>query len=129
MVVFGGDFKQILPVIVKGLCAQIVGANLQHSHLWNSITVLHLTQNMHLNTGNDVEHEFAEWQLRVGHGDLTDTSDNITLPNHFHCPENTVQSLIDTIYPGVGTNTQPDQYYADRTILCSRNDDVYELNK
>ena len=129
VVVFGGDFKQILPVIVKGSRAQIVGANLQRSHLWRSITVLRLTQNMRLDTDNDVEREFAQWQLRVGHGDFTDPSDNITLPNHFHCPENTVQSLIDTIYPGVGTNPQPDQYYADRTILCSRNDDVHELNK
>ena len=84
---------------------------------------------MRLNTGNDVEHQFAEWQLRVGHGDFTDPSDNITLPDHFHCPENTVKSLIDTIYPGVGTNPQSDQYYAGRTILCSRNDDVHELNK
>ena len=127
--VFGGDFKQILPVIVKGSRAQIVGANLQRSHLWNSITVLRLTQNMCLNIDNDVEREFAEWQLRVGHGDFTDASDNITLPDHFHCPENTVQSLIDTIYPGVSATPQPDQYYADRTILCSRNDDVHELNK
>jgi len=129
VVVFGGDFKQILPVIVKGSCAQVVGANLQRSHLWHSITVLHLTQNMRLNTGNDVERQFAEWQLRVGHGDFTDASDDITLPDHFHCPENTVQSLIDTIYPGVSAIQQPDQYYADRTILCSRNDDVHELNK
>ena len=28
-VVFGGDFKQILPVIIKGSRAQIVGASLQ----------------------------------------------------------------------------------------------------
>ena len=56
---------------------------------------------MHLNTGNDVECQFAEWQLGVGHGNFTDASDNITLPDHFHCPENTVESLIDTIYPGV----------------------------
>ena len=28
VVVFGGDFKQILPVIVKGSYAQVVGANL-----------------------------------------------------------------------------------------------------
>jgi ATP-dependent exoDNAse (exonuclease V) alpha subunit len=128
-VVFGGDFKQILPVIVKGSRAQIVGANLQCSYLWNSITVLRLTQNMRLNTGNNVERQFAEWQLGVGHGDFTDASDNITLPVHFHCPENTVQSLIDTIYPQVSTTPQPDQYFADRTILCSRNDNVHELNK
>jgi hypothetical protein len=129
VVVFGGDFKQILPVIVKGSRAQVVGANLQRSHLWHSITVLRLTQNMRLNTANNIERQFAEWQLRVGHGDFTDPSDNITLPDHFHCPENTVESLIDTIYPGVSTTPQPDQYFANRTILCSRNDDVHELNK
>ena len=28
---FGGDFKQILPVIISGSRAQIVGACLQHS--------------------------------------------------------------------------------------------------
>ena len=59
VVVFGGDFKQILPVIVKGSYAQVVGANLQCFHLWHSIIVLYLTQNMRLNTSNDVECQFA----------------------------------------------------------------------
>ena len=59
VVVFGGDFKQILPVIVKGSHAQIVGACLQRSQLWHSIAVLRLTQNMRLNTANEVERQFA----------------------------------------------------------------------
>ena len=85
---------------------------------------------MHLNTGNQVECEFAEWQLRVGHRHFTDLdSGDITLPDHFQCAENTVQCLIDTIYPGVSTTPQPDEYFADHTILCSRNDDVHDLNK
>jgi hypothetical protein len=33
-VVFGGDFKQVLPVVQKGSRAQIVGASLRRSHLW-----------------------------------------------------------------------------------------------
>jgi PIF1-like helicase len=33
-IVFGGDFQQILPVIIKGGRAQVVNACLQHSHLW-----------------------------------------------------------------------------------------------
>ena len=50
-VVFGGDFKQILPVIVKGSHPQIVGACLQRpQQLWPSIHILKLTENMHLNT-------------------------------------------------------------------------------
>jgi len=123
------SYKQILPVIVKGSCAQIVGASLQRSRLWDIIKVLPLTQNMRLNTGDDIEHQFAEWQLEVGHGHFTNESDDITLPDHFQCPENTVESLIDTIYPGISTIPQSDQYFADCTILCSRNDDVHDLNK
>ena len=130
-VVFGGDFKQILPVIVKGARAQIVGASLQRSHLWHSIRVLQLTQNMRLNTLNEVERAFAQWQLDVGHGLFTNETNEITLPDHFQCPENTLSSLIHTIYPGINPNAllPQDQYFADRTILCSRNDDVHDLNK
>ena len=41
-VVFGGDFQQILPVILKGFRAQVVGACMQRSSLWRHITVFHL---------------------------------------------------------------------------------------
>jgi ATP-dependent DNA helicase PIF1 len=33
-VVFGGNFRQVLPVVQKGSRAQIVGASLRRSHLW-----------------------------------------------------------------------------------------------
>jgi hypothetical protein len=45
-IVFGGDFQQILPVIEKGSRAEIVGACIQRSHIWPSLQVLHLHQNM-----------------------------------------------------------------------------------
>src|SRR6267142_1911064 len=45
-VVFGGDFRQILPVIIKGSRGQTVGSCIQRSFLWTSIKVLHLYQNM-----------------------------------------------------------------------------------
>src|ERR1700678_3610534 len=55
-------------VIVKGSCAEIVGACLQRSHiLWSAIQVLKLTENMHLNTHVEAEKSFAKWQLEVGH--------------------------------------------------------------
>jgi hypothetical protein len=65
-IVFGGDFQQILPVIVQGSRAQTVGACIQRSILWRSMTVLHLHQNMRLNTNIEVEQNFARWQLEVG---------------------------------------------------------------
>jgi hypothetical protein len=128
-VVFGGDFKQILPVIIKGNRAQIVGISMQRSTLWHSIQILRLTQNMRLNTADEQEREFAQWQLDVGHGRHTDENGNITLPDRFHCTSNTIESLIDTIYPGITFHIPPtDQYFAERTILASRNDDVDSIN-
>ena len=128
-VVFGGDFQQILPVIVKGSRAQIVNACMQRSTLWQSMKVLQLTQNMRLNIDDAQEKNFAQWQIDIGHGRHTNESDDVTLPESFKCAENTVQSLIDTIYPGIGLLPHPeDHYFSERTILSSRNDDVDDLN-
>ena len=63
-VVFGGYFKQILPVIIKGSFAEIVGACLQRSRLWLDIKVLKLTNNMHLNTDVQAERDLSgNWKL------------------------------------------------------------------
>jgi len=128
-VVFGGDFQQILPVILKGSRAQVVGACMQRSTLWRDITVLHLHQNMRLNTQIEEEANFARWQLEVGHGQHTDDSFNITLPDHLHCADNTVDSLIDTIYPDIHLPNHPDQFFSERIILSTMNGKVNELNK
>ena len=129
-VVFGGDFQQILPVIIKGSRPQIVGC-IQRSRFWDNLLILNLTINEHL--GNDpVEREFARWQLDVGHGLHTDADGNIPIPPRFHCPQNTVDSLIETVYPGISgpqAALPNDQYFAERSILSARNDDVDELNK
>jgi hypothetical protein len=128
-VVFGGDFKQILPVIVKGSRPQIVGACIQRSQLWRSVKVLKLTENMRLNTHIQAERDFAKWQLEVGHGKHTDDTGNIRLPDHFKCTENTIASLVNIIYPGINQlPLPPDEYFAKRTILTSRNDDVDDIN-
>jgi len=44
-IVFGGDFRQILPVIVKGSREKIVGASLRRSMLWSRMQILRLKQN------------------------------------------------------------------------------------
>jgi hypothetical protein len=129
-VVFGGDFRQILPVMVRGSRPQIVGACIQRSHLWSQVKVLHLNHNMHLNLNILRERAFAQWQLNVGSGVHTDqNNNNILLPDNFGCPQNSVSSLISSIYPGIHLLPHPpDHYFCQRTILSSRNDDVDDLN-
>ena len=127
--VFGGDFQQILPVIPKGSHAQIVGACIQRSILWRSMNILHLYQNMHLNTSIEEEKNFAKWQLEVGQGKHTDDGGSISLPEHFKCSENTVESLVNTIYPGIHAVGLSNDYFSEKTILCGINNDVDNFNK
>lgn len=50
VVVLGGDFRQILPVIRKGSRHDIIASSINSSKLWNSCKVLTLTKNMRLNS-------------------------------------------------------------------------------
>jgi len=46
VMVFGGDFRQVLPVVTRGTRAQITDATLQRSYLWENIRKIRLSQNM-----------------------------------------------------------------------------------
>ena len=50
VVVFGGDFRQILPVVRRGTAGQIAAASLRRSVLWQRIQQLPLTENMRVQT-------------------------------------------------------------------------------
>ncbi|XP_010667795.1 uncharacterized protein LOC104884796 [Beta vulgaris subsp. vulgaris] len=69
--VFGGDLRQILPVVPKGTRQHIVFASVNSSYLWDSCKVLTLTRNMRLQSSSskssaDELREFSEWILSVG---------------------------------------------------------------
>jgi hypothetical protein len=66
----------------------------------------------------------------MGHGQHTDEDANITLPPYFRCPHNIVESLIDSVYPGISHLPHPlDHYFTQHCILSARIDDVDHLNK
>jgi len=45
-VLFGGDFRQVLPVVPRGTRSQITAASLKRSTLWPHISIKRLTVNM-----------------------------------------------------------------------------------
>lgn len=64
-VVLGGDFRQILPVVPKGVREEIVSASLRRSYLWDEIQVLTLNLNMRLNTSDPRNADFANFLMEV----------------------------------------------------------------
>ncbi|XP_022014032.1 uncharacterized protein LOC110913518 [Helianthus annuus] len=80
VVLLGGDFRQILPVIPKGTRSMIVNSSLNSSYLWQYCKVLKLTENMRLKVGTKPSNlqetkDFAEWILKLGDGMLGDQND------------------------------------------------------
>jgi hypothetical protein len=59
----------------------------------------------------------------------TDKGGNIILPGSFKYEENKVDSLINTIYPGISTPlSNSGQYFSEHTILFTLNAEVDDLN-
>ena len=132
--VYGGDWQQTLPVVVKGTREQILEVCLQRSYLWREVKVLHLTQNMRLGGPNALQEDrdFAKWLLDVGSGRATDNTFCVKLPEAMALQQNSLDCLINTIYPGLSnipSNHHQDQFFMERTILSARNEEVDELNQ
>jgi hypothetical protein len=143
-VVFGGDFQQILPVVVKGGREETVSLCISRSKFWHNVERLKLTRNMRLDNASQEERDFAAWLLDVGHGrhPLTRGDQTISLPATMKCAlGNTIGDLVTSIYPGLPHLTPRtansnnvierhnyDEFFMDRTILSSRNESVHEVN-
>ena len=74
VMVFGGDLRQILPVVEGGTRPQIIDAAITNSPLWRSVRKLSLSINMRLFVpGADIQARqdvalFSRWVLDLGRG-------------------------------------------------------------
>lgn len=53
IVMFAGDFRQILPVVPRGTKSDDINACLKTSYLWSNVQILKLTMNMRIILGTD----------------------------------------------------------------------------
>ncbi|XP_074323832.1 uncharacterized protein LOC141660742 [Apium graveolens] len=123
-IVFGGDFRQILPVIPKASRDEVVCATLNKSKLWDSCEVFILKQNIRLNaknieSENKIIAEFNKWQLAVGNGKET---------NIVHTSGDPIQKLFEVTYPDFLQNISSHEYLGSRAILTFTNIVVDEIN-
>uniref|UniRef100_A0A8I6Y211 ATP-dependent DNA helicase n=1 Tax=Hordeum vulgare subsp. vulgare TaxID=112509 RepID=A0A8I6Y211_HORVV len=129
-VVFGGDFRQVLPVVRKGSRGQIIDATLRSSYLWKGMRQLRLVTNMRAH--NDPW--FVGYLLRVGNGTKeTDEQGNIRLPQDICVPPTgdsvELEKLIDHVFPALDHNMSDPNYMTSRAILSTKNDNVDKINK
>ena len=76
LIIFGGDFRQVLPVIPKGSRSDVVNACINRSFLWPSFTVKKLQINMRVQQAQNSNNpslsleleQFANMLLGIGNG-------------------------------------------------------------
>ena len=130
VMVFGGDFRQVLPVVTRGTRAQITDATLLRSSLWEKVRKIRLTRNMRAQT----DPWFSSYLLRIGDGtEETIGGDHVRLPDDIVIPythtEEPVKKLIEDIFPSLHENAASGSYMSARAILSTKNDYVDDLNK
>ncbi|CAG8698277.1 3716_t:CDS:1, partial [Ambispora leptoticha] len=136
VMVLGGDFRQILSVVVRGTRAQIVNACLKSSDLWKFFTSMKLTKNMRVQQQENVEQKnFVDFLLQVGEGKVlvySDIGDDfIQLPDDIVLSskdDKNLEKLISEIFNDINTNYQNSDYIEDRAILTTKNIDVEKIN-
>ena len=144
VVIFCGDFRQTLPIVVKGSPGQIIEKTICSAAFWDCVQFFTLDQNMRLLNPNltdegrrEVE-AFGEELQAVGDAEATYTDEIL---KHEVCkwpygwlPSNERTELLDKIYNGVNdilrdsSYAQKCNYFAERAVLAITNYDVANIN-
>ncbi|XP_073018422.1 uncharacterized protein [Primulina eburnea] len=102
VVVLGGDFMQVLPVLPKATIQETINASLVKSYLFSEMTQLTLSENMREKT----DPIFCEFLLRICNGtEATDNEGNVKILDEMLIKfddddeEASEKKLIDEIFP------------------------------
>jgi hypothetical protein len=133
IVVFGGDFRQVLPVIPKANSSVVISMILKRSELWQSMRKLKLNINERVLRCGDNENFrlFAQFLLAVGenrvpiHEDISNAS--IQIPHQFVFSSAKVTDFISWCYPNFDFYSE-DNINIGTAILAPTNQNVDLLN-
>lgn len=126
-VVFGGDFRQTLPVIQNADKSGIIGRCIKSSPLWHHVQIRRLQQNMRVqravSSGQDpaIIQQFADYLLRIGdgrephvEGSMIPSDDFISLPRNWctFVARDDYDRIIDHTWPFLRTHQQHQRNHA-----------------
>ncbi|KAA6392613.1 MAG: putative ATP-dependent DNA helicase PIF1 [Streblomastix strix] len=119
LMIFGGDFRQVLPIVKFGGRNEQVNASIQKSNLWKKLDCLKLKKNMRTGEGSEVISSFL---MQFGNTTMQqDKNDMIDIPNIRMIQE----KLIKDVFGDEILNTNQQAY---DIILCSTNTDSDGIN-
>ncbi|XP_058741120.1 uncharacterized protein LOC131613469 [Vicia villosa] len=138
VLVFGGDFRPILPIVPRETRFDIVHSTINASYIWEHGKVLTLTKNMRLvfgsNSNNAEEIDSrSKWILQVGEGKVSEPNDEfaeITIPPEFLLIDfvDPIEIIDTSTYPNLVENLTNPDFLQSRSILANTIEIVDEIN-
>ncbi|XP_027072018.2 uncharacterized protein [Coffea arabica] len=130
VVVFGGDFRQTLPVIQNATRDIQVQATFVNSALWSSLQKVTLTENMRAL----LDKPFSDFLLRVGDGtEPEDFDGKISLNNDILIPydekDSSLDRLLDSVFSDLRIYSCDPYLMINRCILSAMNSAVDDVNQ
>ncbi|XP_031112102.1 uncharacterized protein LOC116016078 [Ipomoea triloba] len=129
VVVFGGDFRQTLPVIRGGKREDMIEASLVKSlSIWPTIQHLRLEENMRAK----LDPGFSAYLMRIGNGiEPTLFGNKIKIPSSFllQCQQkSSIDVLFKAVYPDMNNFINDPYSLMTRALLTSKNEFVDDIN-
>ncbi|XP_042978896.1 uncharacterized protein LOC122309468 [Carya illinoinensis] len=129
VIVFGGDFRQVLPVIRKSTKEEQIDASFARSHLWSSLTKIKLIENMR----SRLDPDFCRYLIEIGNGNEPITvKDMIKIPTEMLIQYNndaeSLNYLLEAIFEDISNYSNNLIEMTNRTILTPKNHSVDEIN-
>ncbi|XP_027076324.1 uncharacterized protein [Coffea arabica] len=129
VVVFGGDFRQTLPVIPNASRDQQIEASFVHSPLWRTLQKITLEENMRAIS----DPQYSEFLLRVGEGhEPEDDEGKISLRKDILIPFDTkdgsLNRLIGFVFSDLHAYSIDPYAMINRCILTPKNSCVDDIN-
>ena len=109
LIILGGDFRQILPVMKNSFRSGIIEETIKYSDLWSYFNIFKLYTNVRSNNNN-----FSKFLLQIGEGEINP----FTIPPHWK-----TNDVCQKIYKDINQNNN-----YDRVILAPHNDNIIFLN-
>ena len=128
--VWATDWRQSLPVVVKGSRGQIVNSCLKSSYLWKFAVIYKLEVNMRV-FQNSEDREFSDYLLQCGDGLLDiqarDGPFKVIVPSDlaFH---GELDDMINWVFEGLEVNCNDHEWTASRSLICPTNKTVDLIN-
>uniref|UniRef100_A0A914YXE1 ATP-dependent DNA helicase n=1 Tax=Panagrolaimus superbus TaxID=310955 RepID=A0A914YXE1_9BILA len=123
VLVLGGDFRQLPPVVKNGTRNDIVRSSIKTSPLWHHFSAKTFALKKNERADNDVD-GFAKDILKIGDGSANDNNGKVKLPDE--CI--TDGDLVETIF-GEVIEAQDYNAFAKSAIICTLNSDVDAYNE